>query len=51
MQKVAALEQRVKSLESAVQVTPASIVIKTPGTVSIQASRQMELKASMIRLN
>lgn len=57
-QKIAALELKLKALESALHVTGSSVVIKSQGSVSIEAatvaikaSATMELKGSVIKLN
>ncbi|MGB7217708.1 MAG: hypothetical protein WBD07_02770 [Vicinamibacterales bacterium] len=58
-QKLMAMEQRLKSLESVLQVTPGGLVLKSPGsvqiqggsTVQIQGGGTMDLKASLIRIN
>jgi len=45
------LEKRVNTLESALRVTPSSVSIVSPGSITVQASGALNLKGSLINVN
>jgi len=50
-QQITNLENRIKALESALQVSHAGVVLKSTQALTIQSSTVMTLKSALIQLN